>query len=58
MPKECAKAMKKAQPETYPLVLASTKAAPVRVGELGSLQLQPGFYLLFILTNGLYCSQY
>jgi Uri superfamily endonuclease len=33
------------QPGTYALILASTKTAPIRVGKLGSLQLQPGFYV-------------
>ncbi len=35
----------KAQAGTYALVLVSTKAAPVRVGKLGSLQIQPGLYV-------------
>ncbi|MGO8792996.1 MAG: GIY-YIG nuclease family protein [Terriglobia bacterium] len=33
------------QPGTYALVLAASKAAPVPVGKLGSLQVQPGFYV-------------
>ncbi len=35
----------KAQAGTYALVLVSAKAALVRVGQLGSLQIQPGFYV-------------
>ena len=40
------------QTGTYALVLASTKAAPVRVGKLGSLQLQPGFYVYVGSAHG------
>ena len=44
--------MKKPQTGTYALVLASTKAAPIRVGRLGSLQLQPGFYVYIGSAHG------
>jgi Uri superfamily endonuclease len=44
--------MIKAQPGTYALVLASTKAATIRVGKLGSLQLQPGFYVYIGSAHG------
>jgi Uri superfamily endonuclease len=35
----------KPQPGSYALVLSSAKAATIQVGKLGSLQLQPGFYV-------------
>ena len=44
--------MIKPQPGTYALVLESTKAAPIRVGKLGSLQLQPGFYVCVGSAHG------
>lgn len=31
-------------PGTYALILVSTKSAPITIGRLGILQLQPGFY--------------
>jgi Uri superfamily endonuclease len=34
-----------AQPGTYALILTSTEAASIRVGKIGNLQLQPGFYV-------------
>jgi Uri superfamily endonuclease len=37
--------MIKAQPGTYALVLSSSVRALIRVGKLGSLRLQPGFYV-------------
>jgi len=40
------------QPGTYALVLLSTKSAPVRIGKLGSLQLQPGFYVYVGSAHG------
>lgn len=40
------------QTGTYVLVLASTKAAPIRVGRLGILQLQPGFYVYVGSAHG------
>jgi Uri superfamily endonuclease len=42
----------KSQPGTYTLVLLSTKAAPMRVGKLGILQLQPGFYVYVGSAHG------
>jgi Uri superfamily endonuclease len=39
-------------PGTYALVLASTKSAPIRVGRLGILQLQPGFYVYVGSAHG------
>jgi Uri superfamily endonuclease len=42
----------KPQPGTYGLVLASTKAAPIAIGKLGSLQLQPGFYVYIGSAHG------
>lgn len=42
----------KPQPGTYALVLASTKVAPVRIGKLGSLQLQPGYYVYVGSAHG------
>jgi len=44
--------MIKAQAGTYALVLASTKAAPIRVGRLGTLQLEPGFYVYVGSAHG------
>jgi len=35
----------KAQPGTYALMLASSTAAPLGIGKLGTLYLQPGFYV-------------
>jgi len=40
------------QPGTYALVLASTTAAPVHVGRLGSLRLQPGFHVYIGSAHG------
>lgn len=37
---------------TYALILSSTKVAPVRIGKLGSLQLQPGFYVYVGSAHG------
>ena len=37
--------MMTAQPGTYALVLASQKTGPVRIGRLGTLELQPGVYI-------------
>jgi Uri superfamily endonuclease len=42
----------KAQPGTYALVLASTEAAPIRIGKLGRLQIQPGFYIYVGSAHG------
>jgi Uri superfamily endonuclease len=39
-------------PGTYALVLASIRAAPIRIGKLGSLQLQPGFYVYVGSAHG------
>jgi len=33
------------QPGTYTLVLVSQKTGPVRIGKLGTLELQPGYYV-------------
>jgi Uri superfamily endonuclease len=41
-----------AKPGTYALVLKSTKTATVRIGKLGSLQLQPGFYVYVGSAHG------
>ena len=40
------------QSGTYALVLAATNAASVRVGKLGSLHLQPGFYVYVGSAHG------
>ena len=32
------------QPGTYALLLANQKTGPVRIGKLGTMELQPGFY--------------
>ena len=37
---------------TYIFVLKSTKSAPIRVGRLGILQLQPGFYVYIDSAHG------
>jgi Uri superfamily endonuclease len=37
--------MMTAQPGTYALVLTSHKTSPVGIGSLGTLELQPGFYV-------------
>jgi Uri superfamily endonuclease len=42
----------KPQAGTYALVLLSTKAAPIQVGKLGRLQLQPGFYVYIGSAHG------
>ena len=42
----------KPQPGTYALILTSTKSASIRVGRLGSLQLQPGFYVYVGSAHG------
>ena len=42
----------RAQAGTYALVLASSKAAPVRNGKLGTLQLQRGFYVYIGSAHG------
>jgi len=44
--------MVKPEPGTYALMLASSKAAPVRIGKLGTLQLQPGFYVYIGSAHG------
>ena len=41
-----------AAPGTYALILASTEAVPIRVGKLGILQLQPGFYVYVGSAHG------
>ena len=33
------------QPGTYALLLANQKTGPVRIGKLGTMELQPGFYV-------------
>jgi len=40
------------QPGTYALVLSSRKATPVRIGKLGTLQIQPGFYAYIGSAHG------
>jgi len=44
--------MVKSAPGTYALVLVSSVPAPIRVGKLGSLQLQPGFYVYVGSAHG------
>jgi Uri superfamily endonuclease len=44
--------MIKAQPGTYALVFASSTAAAIRVGKLGSLRLQPGFHVYVGSAHG------
>ena len=39
-------------PGTYAVILASTEAVPIRVGKLGILQLQPGFYVYVGSAHG------
>src|ERR1035441_2414782 len=41
-----------AQPGTYALILTSTEAASIPIGKLGSLQLQPGFYVYVGSAHG------
>jgi len=40
------------QSGTYALVLSSSAHAPIQVGKLGSLQLQPGFYVYIGSAHG------
>jgi Uri superfamily endonuclease len=44
--------MVKSQPGTYALVLTSTEAASIPIGRLGTLQLQPGFYVYVGSAHG------